>query len=289
MSHEMSTEVAGTQKVADRRRFLKGAGVAGLAMASAALLDAPSAQGQSTSSTTLTATDIAVFNFALNLEYLEAEFYTKSFYGLTLEEFGGIPITGVGKQGPTTGGKKVKFEEALEDGASEVSGRLRAIAKQITNDEQTHVKLLHGLLGTQAIAKPAINLDALGTGFANYKQFLDLARKFEDVGVSAYGGAATLLSAYALSYGARIALVEAYHASNLRLLVAENHVQSFPVDGLDVPPPPVGSLYFTVDDQALAIVRTPSQVLAIVYANATAGTSAGGFFPLGVNGAITTV
>lgn len=287
MSEAINTEVSEI-KAADRRNFLKGASLTGLVMASTALLEAPKAMAQATSTSTFTATDVAVFNFALNLEYLEAEFYTKSFYGITLEEFG-IGVTGTGKQGPTTGGKRVKFEMELGNGREEATGRLRAIAKQITYDEQTHVKLLRGLLGTQAIAKPAINLDALGTGYANYKQFLDLARKFEDVGVSAYGGAVTLLSAAALSYAARIALIEAYHASNLRLLCAENKVQSFPVDGMDVPPPPVGSLYFTEDSTALAIVRTPSQVLSIVYANPTAGTSAGGFFPLGVNGAITTV
>jgi hypothetical protein len=289
MKDLMSKEVGGTQKTADRRSFLKGAGVAGLALASTALLEAPSAMAQSsTSATSFTATDIAVLNFALNLEYLEAEFYTRSFYGVTLEEFG-IPVTGTGKQGPTTGGKRVMFEENEGREVLEVSGRLRAITKEITMDEQTHVRLLRNLLGSQAIAKPAINLDAMGMGFANFKQFLNLARDFEDVGVSAYGGAVGLLSAAALSYAARIALIEAYHASNLRLLCAENKVQSFPVDGLDVPPPPVGSKYFETDNQALAIVRTTSQVLAIVYANTTPGTSSGGFFPLGVNGSITTI
>ena len=162
------------------------------------------------------------------------------------------------------------------------------MAKQITLDEQTHVRLIRTLLGDKAIAKPKINLDALGTGFANFKEFLGLARIFEDVGVSAYGGAATLLSTTALSYAARIALVEAYHASTLRFLVAENHVKSLPVDGLDVPPPPVGEQYFTTVD-ALAVVRTTSEVLAIAYGSATPGTSKGGFFPNGFNGAIKTV
>ena len=277
---------------ADRRNFLKGAGTAGLALAGGAVLGGTNALAQSTSAPAFTATDIAVLNFALNLEYLEAEFYTKAFYGVTLEQYG-IATNGVGNAGPTTGGAKVNFEFLLNaddffEVKQEASGRLQAIAQQITNDEQTHVKVLRGLLGANAIAKPAINLDATN-GFANFKKFLNQARDFEDVGVSAYGGAATLLSTTALGYAARIALVEAYHASNLRLLVAENGVKSPAIDALDVPPPPTGQLYFTVDSNALAITRTPSQVLAIVYANATAGTASGGFFPNGVNGSITTV
>jgi len=44
-----------------------------------------------------------------------------------------------------------------------------------------------------------------------------------------------------------------------------------------------------VDANGLAIKRTPSQVLAIVYASTTAGTNKGGFFPNGMNGNIKTV
>ncbi len=280
---------------ADRRSFLKGAGMSGLALAGAAVLGETRAVAQTaaaTTTTSLTATDIEVFNFALNLEYLEAEFYTKAFYGLTLQEYG-IATNGVGNHGVTVGGAKINFEQFVDQegnptGTSEFSGKLQAVVKQITKDEQTHVKLLRSLLGGNAIAKPAINLDATPWDM-NFKTFLNQARDFEDVGASAYGGAAGLLSTPALSYGARIALVEAYHASSLRLLVAENGVASPAVDALDVPPPPTGSYYFTVDSNALAIVRTPSQVLSIVYNNSAPGTSFGGFFPNGVNGAIVSV
>lgn len=267
------------KRTADRRSFLKGAGVAGLAVASTAVLGASKAVAQTTNAT-LTATDVEVLNFALNLEYLEAEFYTKAVYGMTLEE-AGIPVTGTGKSGPTTGGKLVSFD-------GESSHQAQTIAKQITLDEQTHVKLLHQLLGDQAIAKPAINLDAIGVGFANFQQFLALARGFEDVGVSAYGGAATLLSTLALGYAARIALVEAYHASNLRLLVAENGVTSKAIDAFDVPPPMAGNFYFTAVD-GLAVVRTTSQVLSIMYGSTAIETASGRFFPNGFNGAITMV
>jgi hypothetical protein len=292
----METKMNGTellQKTGDRRSFLKGVSLIGIGIAGGALLaNTTPAQSQTSAASGLSATDVAVLNFALNLEYLEAEFYTKAFYGLTLEE-AGIATNGVGKSGPTTGGMKVMFEgnEGFLgfDERQEVSGRLRAVAKEITYDEQTHVKLLRSILGSQAIAKPPINLDAMGKGFANFRQFLSLARDFEDVGVSAYGGAAPLLTPTALATAARVALTEAYHASNLRLLCAENEVHSEAVDALDFPSPPVGSKYFDVDEQGLAVVRTPGQVLAIVFANATPGTIEGGFFPQGVNGSINTL
>jgi hypothetical protein len=51
----------------------------------------------------------------------------------------------------------------------------------------------------------------------------------------------------------------------------------------------VGKDYFDVDAQALAVVRDPGQVLAIVYGNSTPGASSGGFFPDGVNGIINSV
>ncbi len=279
----MQNEVEQPLVSADRRSFLRGAGLSGLALAGTAVLG-EKAFSQTTDAATVsasfTATDVEVFNFALNLEYLEAEFYTRALTGLTLSE-SGIKVKGVGNAGPTIGGKQVDF-------SGDATGKLGVIAKQITKDEQTHVKLLQKLLGPLAIAKPSINLDAMD-GFSSFKAFLNLARDFEDVGVSAYGGAAGLLSTAGLSYGARIALVEAYHASSLRFLVEQNGVKSPAVDALDVPPPPVGNFFFTVDSNALAIVRTPSQVLSIVYANSTPGANYGGFFPRGVNGAITTV
>jgi hypothetical protein len=58
-------------------------------------------------------------------------------------------------------------------------------------------------------------------------------------------------------------------------------------DSMDIPP--TITAFFTVDANALAIKRTTSQVLAIVYANAAAGTNKGGFYPAGVNGTINTV
>jgi Ferritin-like domain len=233
-------------------------------------------------------TDVDILNFALNLEYLEAEFYTVATTGKTLED-SGFKLDGTGKSGPTKGGEQVNFVRSQD--RVETTKQLKAVFAEITYDEQQHVLLLRGALGDAAIAKPAINLDALGTGFEGFLHCTALARAFEDVGVSAYGGAAPLISSKTiLATAARIALTEAYHAGDLRVLsAANNNPFLFKVDGMDILPPPEGKEYFTVDKQALALVRTPSQVLSIVYGNSSSGTKEGGFFPDGVNGNINTV
>jgi Ferritin-like domain len=286
-------------KAVNRRTFVRGVGIAGMGVAGAALVggklgvwDAiPGISKVGLASAAVKAgaiTDTDILNFALNLEYLEAEFYTKATTGKTIEQ-SGIAVTGAGHSGPTTGGQQVDFEHSSN--RTELTRDLKAVVEEITFDEQSHVKLLRSALGSDAIAKPAINLDALGTGFQGFLHFIALARAFEDVGVSAYGAAAPLISSKdILATAARIALTEAYHAGNLRLMAAANKdPYLFTVDSMDVLPPPEGMQYFTVNSQALSLVRTPGEVLAIVYHNSTNGASSGGFFPQGVNGAITSV
>src|SRR5262249_44908209 len=131
-------------------------------------------------------TDVDILQFALNLEYLEAEFYTVARTGKTIDQMG-VGITGSGNTGATTGGKKVTFIEG---------STLAKSADEIGGDERAHVTLLRGALtaaGVTPVAKPAINLNALGAGFESQEEFIALARAFEDVGVTAYGGAAPLI------------------------------------------------------------------------------------------------
>lgn len=218
-------------------------------------------------------TDIDILNFALNLEYLEAEFYTVATSGQRIQE-AGIEITGRGRQGATVGGAKV----ALDD-------QVRVVAEQIAIDERAHVAFLRTALKGDAVAKPDINLEALGLGFRDQNEFLTLARAFEDVGVSAYAGAAALIDdSTILAAAARIALTEAQHAGVLRLLAYQKALTIAPVDGQDVPTlgSPNGRLFF-VDGNGLSIARTADKVLRIVYGG---GTNEGGFFPTGVNGTI---
>ena len=233
------------------------------------------ALGGSTNLLAQGATDVDILNFALNLEYLEAEFYTVATTGNRISD-AGIAITGSGRPGATVGGGKVSLDD-----------RIGTIANQISIDEQAHVKLLRTALGNSAIAKPSINLAALGVGFANQAEFLTVSAVFEDVGVSAYRGAAPLISnAQILSAAAGIALTEAQHAGILRLLASDNKLQVPLADAKAIPTFPLqnGRLFF-VDGNGLSIARTTSEVLKIVYGG---GTRSGGFFPDGANGAITT-
>ena len=162
---------------------------------------------------------------------------------------------------------------------------------QIAADERAHVTLLQGAitsLGGTPIAKPALNLNALNSGFQSQEAFIALARAFEDIGVSAYGGAAPLITTNAiLATAARILATEAEHTANLRLHASLYQAATAQLDGADSTPPPTGTKYFSTNATGLTPVRTPGQVLYLAYGNAANATS-GGFFPNGVNGNINT-
>jgi len=267
---QQELNLARYRKALARRNFLKNVGLASAGIAAGALIEGCS-NGSNTNAQNVTIPQTDVLNFALNLEYLEAEFYSIAVTGARLAS----SVTGA--TSTATGGAKVTLTDP----------RVADIAAEINSDETLHVKFLRGALGGSAVAEPAINLNALGIGFASQAQFLTLARAFEDTGVSAYAGAATLLSGNNLQYAAQILATEAYHAGNLRLEVIENSVIVPALDSQDVPP--TEQHFFPTDANGLAIKRTTSQVLAIVYASSTSGTKSGGFFPNGVNGNINTV
>ncbi len=258
----------------NRRRFMSTIAVAsaGVTAMGAGLMEAQ----------TSAPTDADILNFALNLEYLEAEFYTVATTGMTIDQMG-IGITGTGTQGAATGGQKVDLTNS--------SFPTLSIADEIANDERSHVTLIRQALtaaGAQPIAQPAINLNALGIGFASLAEFLTLARAFEDIGVTAYAGAAPLLSSKAiLGYAAQILAAEAEHVANIRLQVAQLGIPTTLLDGVDILPPPSGQNYFSLNTVGLAQTRTPGQVLYIAYGG-MANVTAGGFFPNGVNGNINT-
>jgi hypothetical protein len=253
-----------------RRNFIKNAGLAGMGVAFGAMVEGCSTKSTSLAQTT-TVPQTDVLNFALNLEYLEGEFYSVATTGATLSS----SVTGGTSN--ATGGGKVTFTDS----------RVSDIANEIAADEALHVKYLRSALGSAAVAEPSINLNALGIGFASQAQFLTLARAFEDTGVSAYAGAATLLSGNNLQAAAQILAVEAYHAGNIRLYCVEDGIVCPAMDSQDVPP--TEQHFFPTYSSGLAVIRTTSEVLAIVYANATPGTTKGGFFPNGVNGNIDSV
>jgi hypothetical protein len=253
----------------DRRKFLKRVGATGLGVAAATAIGS-SFLGKAYASSAITDADI--LNFALNLEYLEAEFYSMATYGSTLLELG--VLTKAEESGPTTGGNMVP-----DFGASP----LAFLATALRETEIDHVKYLRTALGSAAVKKPAINLAALGYGFSSVDSFLMLSRQFEDVGVSAYLGAAPLISSktYLAAAGAILA-TEAQHSGSIRLACIDNRVSSPAVDSLDIPPTSQAP-YDVTSNNALSVPRTTSQVLNIVYHG---GQCSGGFYPDGMNGII---
>ena len=263
----------------NRRSFLKtiAAATAGVSALSMAGLTPAEAQ---------TTTEVEVLKFALNLEYLESEFYTYAVYGRGIETFG-IGVSGEAngsnpaEGGWTTGGKVVDFNRGLT----------AQVAAEIGSDERAHVVLLRSALGSQTIAKPSLNLNALGFGFGNMDDFLRLSRIFEDIGVSAYAGAAGLLSTPSIiTTAARILATEAEHVSSVRTQITAQGITTSKLDGADLIPPPSGTKYQVLSINAsngLPATRTPGEVLYLAFGNKANATS-GGFFPSGVNGAITT-
>ncbi len=266
----MKTEVLEriVKNSSDRRNFMKRVGVTGLGVAAASMMGS-SFLGKAYASTAVTDTDI--LNFALNLEYLEAEFYSMATWGATLVELG--VLTTAETTGPTTGGNMVP---------NFGSSAWAFLATALRENEVTHVQYLRTTLGSAAVKKPAINLAALGYGFSSVGSWLELARQFEDVGVSAYLGAAPLITSktYLAAAGAILA-TEAQHSGAIRAACVNTGTKSPAVDSLDVPP--TATTPFDVDKNALSIPRTTAQVLNIVYAGGSCG---GGFFPAGMNGTI---
>jgi Ferritin-like domain len=177
-------------------------------------------------------TDADILNFALNLEYLEGNFYYLAAFGTTIDVANAastaagapkITLSGtVGTAGTVTGGSQVPF----------ATTQVGSYAVETAVEEGKHVQLLLGALGSSAVAQPEINLGSSfpalataakipnGSGFSPYASdddFLVGAYVFEDVGVTAYHGAAPLLTNAAnLKVAAGILAVEAYHAGLIR-------------------------------------------------------------------------
>jgi hypothetical protein len=156
-----------------RAAFLAKAGLlGGGALGAAALLDPQLAGAASKQG------DIAILNFALTLEHLEATFYF----------------------------------QARRSGA--LSGELQLFAAAVAGHERAHVKALKAALGRNAVKKPKFDFQGTTEDAA---KFAATAQVLEDTGVMAYAGQAGRIKQDAVLKAAlAIHAVEARHAAWIR-------------------------------------------------------------------------
>jgi rubrerythrin len=162
-----------------RAAFLRKAGLgAGAVVGSGALFGAlPSLAGAA-----IPSSDIAILNFALTLEYLEASFYSEA----------------VAKR--------------------RLTGEPQRFAQVVAAHENAHVAFLRSALGSRAVKKPRFNFRDTTT---NPTQFVQTAKALEDTGVSAYlGQVGNIRNKTVLRAAGAILPVEARHAGWIRDLVA---------------------------------------------------------------------
>jgi hypothetical protein len=271
----------------------------------------------------VTFSDSDILNFALNLEYLEGEYYNRGATGV------GLPAsstTGTGTPGGVNGGTVVPFQTPY----------FFEIAAKIAIDELDHVNFLRSQLGSAAVARPLIDLAgsfqaaALASGaiapgqvfnpFADEISFFLGAFTLTEVGVTAYTGAAALISNPAiLSAAASILAIEAYHAGSIRGVLTQSSIapnanslttlvsadlsngsllpfrtqaianaqsqESNALTAIGILNPQNGGAQISArDSNALAFQRTPSQVISVVEGGPSH--AGGNFFPNGLNGNI---
>lgn len=139
--------------------------------------------------------DEAILDFALMLEYLEADFYNVK-------------------------GKQIGL-----------SGQAKAYAEQFGEEESEHVAALSAAIkqmGGKPAGKPAFVFPV-----SDERTFLELASMLENTGVGAYNGAAPRLhSKQMLAQTAGIVQIEARHAAAIDLLIGESPT---PDGGFDTP------------------------------------------------------
>ena len=122
--------------------------------------------------------DVAILNFALTLEYLEAAFYA----------------------------------EAVSKGR--FAGKVGKFAKVVSSHENAHVAFLKGALGSAAVKKPMFDFKGTTTDKA---KFMATAQVLEDTGVAAYlGQVGNIKSKKILGAAGSILPIEARHAGWIR-------------------------------------------------------------------------
>jgi hypothetical protein len=299
-------------KALSRRQFLAGGTTAAAALVVGCNNDTttPSPTPTPTPTPLTEFPDNDILNFALNLEYLEAEFYLYAATGSGLSTADALAGAG------TT---IVPANLAAVPWTSPAQAQFAA---ELAQTELDHVRFLQSVIGKNSgtpVPRPAIDLTffaALGVAanlgittfnpFTDPNSFLVGAFTFEDVGVTAYAGAGpALISNTLLSDVAGFQAAEAYHAASIRTQIAggaantgdptflnyANKISTVraTLGGGNETQLSLSSIVAADPTNAIGFSRTTDQVLHIVYGTAGgAGVSKGGFFPNGLNGTITT-
>ncbi|MDQ6854653.1 MAG: ferritin-like domain-containing protein [Actinomycetota bacterium] len=188
---EIAARLAARWAEIDTGASVSSATRAGLMMGGAVLATAALAADVFAQDGGLPGLVVDVLNFALTLEYLEAQFY----------------VRGTGTAGL-------------------IPAEMRGPFDQIRKHEVAHVAFLRGVLGARAVAEPRFDFtggSGSGNGpfadvFRNAQTFAALSQAFEDTGVRAYKGQAANLMGHndVLRAALRIHSVEARHASQVR-------------------------------------------------------------------------
>jgi hypothetical protein len=170
------------ERLPTRGQFLRrGAGVAAAGLAASGLLPAAAqARTSKRNQAKQTAADVAILNFALTLEYLQAAFYTQA------ERVGSL------------------------------HGALADQARVVGSHERAHVKAFQKTLGGAAVKSPSFNFRGATD---SPKSFRATAVAFEDLAVGAYKEQLPKISSNAyLAAAIAIHSVEARHAAWIRYL-----------------------------------------------------------------------
>ncbi len=293
---ETDRKLLGFDRAVNRltRRTFAGSFTGAIALVVAGgFIETPKGFGQA-SATAPSITD--VLNFALNLEYLEANLYSIVTTGNP------ISATLMGSGAGTISGSPGKIALATTT---------TSLFQALTQDEINHITLLRSTitaLGGTPISMPNIYYAAKGA-ITNEAQLYALTRQFTATGNGAYAGAAQFLisNPAVLTVASQILGAEGQHLGAVTFVInVSANAGAAPQSAIDLQDTlPSKTQYFDVfvtgapnantSNQApgLAPARSTSQDLGIVYGVSTATTSnpptgvtSGGFFPMGVNGNI---
>lgn len=297
-------------KAMNRRNLLGSVGVLGAGAVLAACDTTPTPTPEPEPNTNY---DAAILNFALNLEYLEAAFYLAA-------------VGRIGEIRSIGGNAEIRLPTGFDGNTAIVfdNDAVRQYAEEIAQDELDHVVFIRTALaglGAPVAERPVIDLGGAFAAaanaavkttlspafnpFANELFFLHGAFIFEDVGVTAYKGAAPLITdaKTVLAKSAGILSVEAYHSGEIRtLLYQQKDVDAYPGVKVEAVVKAISDLRAAVgggkdqgivvdgkanivvaDQNGVAFSRTPREVANIVFLDTTGAALKGGFYPNGLS------